>query len=57
MFQALYGDVDTLFLAAVLSRPVTALWTRAFWLDLRSRGAWSAEVDETPSGAVPPRAG
>jgi hypothetical protein len=46
MFQALYGEVDTFFLAAVLSRPVTALWTRAYWLDLQSRGAWSPEEDE-----------
>ena len=46
MFQTLYGEVDTFFLAAVLSRPVTALWTRAFWLNLQSRGAWSEEEDE-----------
>lgn len=46
MFQALYGEVDTFFLAAVLSRPVTALWTRAFWLNLQSRGAWSQEEDK-----------
>lgn len=46
MFQALYGEVDTFFLAAVLRRPVTALWTRAFWLNLQSRGAWSPEEDE-----------
>jgi hypothetical protein len=46
MFQTLYGEVDTFFLAAVLSRPVTALWTRAFWLNLQSRGAWSQEEDE-----------
>lgn len=46
MFEELYGVVDTTFLAAFLGRPVTALWTRGYYLNLQSRGPWSSEEDE-----------
>lgn len=45
MLQALYGRVDTPFLAAMLFRPEEALWSRAFYLRLRTREAWSPEED------------
>lgn len=44
MLRALYGTVDTAFLA--LSRPLESLWARAFYLRLRSRRAWLPAEDE-----------
>lgn len=46
LLQELYGEVDTNFLAAVLSRPVATLRSRAYRLSIQNRGAWSCEEDD-----------
>lgn len=46
LFHVLYGEVDTLFLAAVLSRPASTLRSRAFGLGLHRRKPWSHDEDE-----------
>lgn len=46
MLRNLYGAVDTIFLAAMLTRQPEALRARAFYLNLRMRKAWSAKEDE-----------
>lgn len=46
MLGALYGTVETIFLAAILSRPEESIRARAFYLRLRCRDAWLPEEDE-----------
>lgn len=46
MLRDLYGAVDTIFLAAMLTRQPEALRARALYLNLRMRKAWSQEEDE-----------
>ena len=46
MLKTLYGEVDTTFLAAILSRPSEALRARAFYLRLRKRHEWTPGEEE-----------